>query len=61
MFSLRGGGDNIPFQDTFNAFIMDIKPNEFYFVKLLMKTILKINININIFEQGVNSGRDARK
>lgn len=25
-------GDNIPFQDTFNAFIMDIKPNEFYFV-----------------------------
>lgn len=27
-----GGGDNIPFQDTFNAFIMDIKPNEFYFV-----------------------------
>lgn len=40
---------------------MDIKPNEFYFVKLLMKTILKINININIFEQGVNSGGDARK
>lgn len=26
-----------------------------------MKTILKINININIFEQDVNSGGDARK
>lgn len=32
VFPYGGGGDNIPFQDTFNAFIMDIKPNEFYFV-----------------------------